>query len=142
MQPMGQAAVPLCMSQMERMQCRMEKMMICMMLLHVHNMNHVYPKQKKRNHNNQEQTVFNRVPTAGHPVTETTASIPPFPKTQREDNISVDADGNTVLGSFDLKWLIVRVDLRSSSSPFKTYSLPRSRSNNLTMLRRVMFRAA
>ena len=90
----------------------------------------------------QSQNVFDRVPTPAHPILETTATVPPFPAAHKDDASRFDEDGKPVAGSFDMKWITIRVDMRSHSSHFRSYGLPKGRSNNLTSLRRVLFRAS
>ena len=90
----------------------------------------------------QSQSVFDRVFTAPNPITETTATVPPFPAAHKENASHYDEDGKPVAGSFEMKWITIRVDMRSHSSHFRSYGLPKGRSNNLTSLRRVLFRAS
>lgn len=93
----------------------------------------------------QPHNVFDRVPTPPHPILETTSTVPYFPNTSPQnesDEANLDMNGKPVDGSFDQKTIIIRVDLRSRSSPFFGFGLSRSNSNNLTSLRRVLFKAS
>lgn len=91
----------------------------------------------------QTQPVFDRVFTAAHPMKTTKSTVPPFPaRVIENDDAHLDMHGKPVLGSFDKTTILIRVDLRSLSSPFKGYGLSRSRSNNLTSFRRVLYKAS
>ena len=90
----------------------------------------------------QAQSVLDRVQTAGHEITNTTATLPPYPTIQQDTSSRVEIDGKVTRGSFDTKTIILRVDMRSSFSHFRSFGLPSGYSNNLTSIRRVMFRAS
>ncbi len=89
------------------------------------------------------EAVFDRVFTDVHTVTNTQATVPPVRTAQLniDDTMShVGTAGKTV--HFETKQITIRVDLRSPSSPFYGFGLAKAPSNNLTSLRRVLFRAS
>ena len=91
----------------------------------------------------QAQPVFDRVFTTAHPVKTTKSTVPPFPaRVIQSDDAHLDVHGKPVSGSYDKKTIMIRVDMRSPSSPFYGFWLSSSRSNNLTSLRRALWKAS
>ena len=88
-----------------------------------------------------EQRVSDRIHTPIHHVMETYANTPPFPKTAYAHTHDED-DGKSSKGNFELKWITLRADLRSPSSPFYRMALPKGPSNNKTVLGNIMYKAA
>jgi hypothetical protein len=90
-----------------------------------------------------QQSVSDRVPTPAHPIEKSYASVPPFPPSARASLFRADAAvSETDDAAFALKWITIRVNLRAHTSRYKGLALPITPSNNLTTLRRVMFRAS
>ena len=89
----------------------------------------------------QQQPVFDRVPTAPHPISNTTATVPSFPSTARIQNAAADSEPSSA-AHVTAKWLTIRVNLRASDSHFKGLAMPENFSNNLTSLRRILYKAA
>lgn len=99
--------------------------------------------QQQSNNPPQQHDVLDRVPTPAQPIGKTYASVPPFPPSARAMLLRADAavpeSDDT---AFALKWITIRVNMRADTSKYKGLALPVTPSNNLTTLRRVMFRAA